>query len=157
MKKSVLLVEMMLIASLLTGCEPGGSVNKQMVGGLTGGALGGAIGSQIGRGTGKSIATVAGTLIGAGLGGAIGKSMDEVDRMKMNQTLETVPNNQTVQWQNPNTGGNYAVTPTNAYYQNNNLNQPCRNFTTTATIHGQLQHINGTACRNSDGNWRIVS
>lgn len=137
----------------LTACE--GGVSKQGVGAVTGGALGGVLGSQVGGGNGKTAAIIAGTLGGALIGGAIGKSMDTVDQMKANQALETNRTNQTSNWTNPDNNNTYAVTPTRTFTGPDG--QPCRDFNTNATIGGQNQVVSGTACRNSSGQWRIVS
>ena len=154
MKKTLCILSTLSMALLLAGCGPDSVLSKRNVGAVTGGALGGAIGSQIGSGTGKTIATVAGTLLGAGLGGAIGSSMDDVDRMKMNQALETAPANQPVQWQSQR-GNQYTVTPSATY--RNAQGVDCRKFTTMANINGKQQEVKGTACRNPNGSWHIVN
>lgn len=149
MKKFVLL----LIATSLfvVGCS---DISKQDIGTATGGVLGGVLGSQVGKGSGKVAATIAGTLVGAFIGGAVGKSMDDVDRMKMNQALEQTRTGNTASWTNPDSNVRYNVTPTKTYYRGN---EPCREYTTTAIIGGKREKVYGTACRTSDGNWRIVS
>ena len=88
------------------------------------------------------------------LGGHIGQSMDEVDRMKMSRALETCQTNQTTRWVNPDNGNRYSVTPKRTYSRHG---QPCREYTTTAIIGGKKQEIYGTACRQADGSWRVVS
>lgn len=130
----------------LTGCQP----TKQDVGTLVGAGAGAAIGSQIGSGPGQLAAVAIGTLVGGYIGGQIGKSMDDVDRMKMNQALETQPTGQSYTWQNPDTGSDYAVTPTNTYQSDSG---PCRDYTTEAVIDGKKEIVHGTACRQSDGRW----
>jgi len=137
---------------LLAGCE---SVSKQDVGAVTGGALGGVLGSTVGQGNGKTVAIIAGTLGGALLGGAIGKSMDTTDQLKANQALESNRSNQPSTWTNPDNNNSYSVTPTRTFTGANG--QPCRDFTTNATINGQPQTVVGTACRDSNGKWRLVS
>ncbi len=141
------------LSVVLVGCE--GGINKQGVGAVTGGALGGVLGSQVGQGNGRTAAIIAGTLGGALIGGSIGKSMDTVDQMKANQALESNRSNQTSTWTNPDNNNTYAVTPTRTFTGANG--QPCRDFSTNATIGGQNQAVNGTACRDSSGQWRIVS
>jgi hypothetical protein len=37
------------------------------------------------------------------------------------------------------------------------LADECRDYTSTATIDGKVQRLIGTACRQPDGNWRIMS
>jgi surface antigen len=94
-----------------------------------------------------------GTLIGASIGGSVGRSMDEVDRMKVGATLETTRTGVTTRWENPDTGHEYAVTPTRTY---ETAEGPCREYTMDAQIGGRTEQVYGTACRQPDGSWRIV-
>jgi surface antigen len=136
----------------LVGCA---GMNKQDMGTVSGGVLGGLVGSQFGHGGGQVAAAVGGTLVGAYIGNAIGRNMDDMDRMKMSQALEKNRTNQPVSWSNPDNGNSYTVVPKKTYY--NNANQPCREYTQTAMIAGKRQQVYGRACRNADGNWKIVS
>ncbi len=131
---------------VLAACNP----TKQDIGTLAGAGAGAAVGAQVGGGTGKLAAVAIGTLIGGYIGGSIGKTMDDVDRMKMNRALETQPTGQPYSWQNPDTGNDYAVTPTQTYQSESG---PCRDYTTEAMIDGQREVVHGTACRQSDGRW----
>lgn len=125
--------------------------NNQDIGTLTGGALGGALASSVGGGHGKTAAIIGGTLLGAFIGGAIGKSMDDVDKMKAQQALETTPTNKATTWKNPDSGNVYTLTPTKTY--TSSAGQACRNYTTSAIMDGHQQEIQGTACRDSAGHW----
>lgn len=131
---------------VLAACNP----TKQDIGTLAGAGAGAAVGAQVGGGTGKLAAVAIGTLIGGYIGGSIGKTMDDVDRMKMNRALETQPTGQSYSWQNPDTGHDYAVTPTETYQRESG---PCRDYTTEAVIDGRREVVHGTACRQSDGRW----
>lgn len=142
----------LLIATLaVSGCD---SVCKQDIGAATGGILGGLLGNQVGHGSARTAAVIGGTLLGACIGGSIGHTMDEVDRMNMNQALESTPTNQTRCWTNPDSHICYKVTPKRTYYHGD---QPCREYTTSAIIGGKRQQVYGTACRQADGAWKIVS
>ncbi len=132
---------------LLAGCN----ATKQDQGTIIGAIAGGALGSQVGGGSGRIVATVAGTILGGYLGGQVGKTMDENDRYRANEALETTPTNETVNWTNPDSGNRYAVTPTRTY---NNAAGPCREYTTRAEIGGKRETIYGTACRQADGSWQ---
>lgn len=154
--KKILSTIVAFIAILgLSGCNSTGGVSKQGVGAATGAVLGGIAGSTVGHGNGKTAATIGGSLIGGFLGGSIGKSMDQVDQLKMNQALESNKTNQSSAWSNPDNHNNYSVTPTRTFTGPNG--EPCRDFTTTAKVSGQPQTIYGTACRDGNGKWRIVS
>ncbi|MEO8401329.1 MAG: RT0821/Lpp0805 family surface protein [Gammaproteobacteria bacterium] len=151
--KKILSAFVALIASIsLAGCE---NMNKQDVGTLSGGVIGGLVGSQFGQGSGKLVAVGAGALAGAFIGGAIGKNMDDTDRLKMERALESNPIGKPAYWQNQNSGNSYTVVPT----QNVTIdgNEYCREYRSTATIAGKKQQVYGTACRQPDGTWKIIS
>ena len=141
----------------LGDCQRGSE--KQTLGTVLGGAAGGWAGSQIGGGSGKIAAAAAGTLLGALIGSEIGKTMDEVDRQKAaraTQTaLETNRTGASSTWSNPDTGHSGSVTPTETYRTDDG--RYCREFQQTVTIGGETQNAYGTACRQPDGSWEIVS
>ncbi|ANB02091.1 RT0821/Lpp0805 family surface protein [Ectothiorhodospira sp. BSL-9] len=132
----------------LAGCATGPT--QEQTGAVVGGALGGVLGSQIGGGTGRTAAIIAGTLAGAAIGGSIGRTMDEVDRARLSNTLERQPDNRSTSWQNPNTGHSFQATPTNTFQSGG---RDCREYTVIGTIDGSQERITGTACRDSQGRW----
>jgi surface antigen len=141
------------------GVAGGGGLTKSDVGtGL--GALGGAVvGSSFGKGNGRVIGGVIGALGGAYLGNQLGASLDRADMVYYNQTqqkaLETAQPGQALPWSNPQTGNSGTFTPA-GYYQNTS-GQYCREFNQTVTVAGKAQNAYGTACRQPDGSWQIVS
>ena len=137
------------ILAFLMGCT-GNYDTKEDAGTLTGAAVGD-VGNQIGGGKGQLAATAAGAIAGALVGGTVGKSMDEVDRMKANQALESSRIGYTTSWRNPDTDDTYSITPTRTY---ETASGPCRDFTTQAVIDGKREILYGTACRQPDGSWR---
>ncbi|KTD42074.1 RT0821/Lpp0805 family surface protein [Legionella parisiensis] len=140
------------LSLLLVGCA---SMNHEDVGTISGGVIGGLIGSQFGGGpAAKLAATAGGAIVGAYLGGQIGKTMDKVDRMEMQRALETAPTGKAVNWSNPDTGYRYTVQPTRTYYRER---LPCREYLTSAIIDGKKQTLRGSACRQPDGTWHVVS
>jgi len=156
MKKLVKLVACSCLVIAIAGCE---NVNRQDVGMVAGGILGGALGSQIGHGDGRTIAIIGGTLLGGALGGAIGRNMDDTDRLRMQQALESNRTNQTASWTNPDTGAHYEVKPVRTYTRKVPHKKPqyCREFQNTATINGEEQKVYGKACRQPDGSWKVVA
>lgn len=150
-----------LLALVMIACTPNDPTTgrKQQVGTLAGAAAGGLAGSQIGDGRGQLVAVGVGTLLGAFLGSEIGKSLDRADQAALNrvthQALETTPSGQTVGWTNPDSGHYVAATPQPAYQTASG--QYCREFQQTITIDGRTETAYGTACRQPDGSWRIVS
>ncbi len=147
----------LVIVSLLFflgGCAPGTMPSKQTGGAALGGVIGGALGTQVGGGKGQTAAIVVGTLIGALLGSSIGATMDQVDQMKVSQSLETKPSGYATNWTNPNTKIGYQVVPTQTFQDNNG--QWCRNFETVAIVEGKPETVQGTACRQSNGYWQLI-
>lgn len=134
--------------------------NSDLIGALIGGAAGAALGSQFGKGDGKTVAIIGGAIVGLIAGNSIGGSMDANDRRCVSQTLERVPDGQPVVWQNPNRHGTttptrQSITPVRTWQTNSG--RYCREYVTTGTIGRQVQEVYGTACRNPDGTWQIVS
>ena len=160
-------IALALATTLLAGCNPPppgagqdtGGISKQDIGTVIGGVGGGLLGSTIGRGNGRLLATGAGAVLGGLAGSSLGKSLDKADAAYANRNaqtaFETAPPGQTLPWQNPQSGNSGSVTP-KAPYQNSN-GQYCREFTQTIVVGGQQQQGYGTACRQSDGTWQIVS
>jgi hypothetical protein len=81
--------------------------------------------------------------------------MDPADHACMDRTLEHAPTGQTVAWRNPDNGTQYRVTPTQTYQGDGG--RPCRVYTTQAVIDGKDQQVEGTACRQPDGSWKVAS
>lgn len=124
--------------------------SQQQTGAAIGGVLGGLLGTQVGGGRGQTAAIIAGTLAGAAIGGAVGRNMDETDRLRLQRTLETAPDNRTVAWNNPNTGVRYQATPTRTFQSSG---QDCREYRIHGEIDGQPETIVGMACRDAQGRW----
>lgn len=148
------LIAIILTGFLLMGCESTGP--KTAIGGLGGAAAGGLLAATLG---GKGTGIAAGAILGSLLGGAIGDRMDAADRARANQAaaqaLETIPSHQTVTWQNPDSGNSGTVTPIRTYQTASG--QYCREYQQTITIGGERHQSYGTACRQLDGSWKIVS
>jgi len=146
---------------LLLGCEQQGGFfsSKEGIGTVLGGVAGGVLGSTVGGGKGRLVATGAGALLGGLAGSAIGRSMDQRDNEMLKNTtqrsLEAEPTGRTSSWRNPDTGASGTITPQRTYTANDG--EPCREFQQTVTIGGKTEQAIGTACRQSDGSWRIVN
>lgn len=152
MKKLFAFVICLIASVSLVGCS---NMSNQDVGTVSGAVAGGLLGSTIGHGSGKLMAVGIGTLAGAFLGGAIGKNMDDTDKLKMQHALESNNAGQPAYWQNSNSGASYTVTPVKDVTVDGN--QYCREYRTTAVIAGKKQQMYGTACRQPDGTWQVVS
>ena len=132
-----------------------GNCNRELLGGLLGAAAGGFAGSRIGDGRGQLAAVAGGTLLGFLVGGSIGRTMDEVDQNCVGQALEHAGDGQTIVWNNPEKGGQYQVTPKQTFQRGDG--RYCREYTATAVVGGKTQNTYGTACRQPDGAWQLVS
>lgn len=141
---------LLVAVMLVSGCATN-QFRQEDAGMVIGGVLGGVLGSHIGGGRGRTAAIIAGTMVGAAIGGSVGRSMDDVDRMKTAQTLETVRTGVPAQWRNPDTGAQYTVVPTSTF---DTPAGPCREYTIDAVIGGQREKVYGTACRQPDGTWQ---
>ena len=152
---SLLLIGAMSVS--LTACQTGGQ--KETLGTLGGAVLGGLAGSQVGDGRGRLLAVGLGTLIGAGIGSEIGKSLDRADQAYLQQTtqeaLETAPSGQETVWRNPDSGNRGTVVAQPAYQDT--TGRYCREFQQTVIIGNEAHDAYGTACRQPDGSWQIVS
>lgn len=168
MKKPM--IAAVLGASLLTGCAapgyyPDGSAGgfgsygqKQTAGAVLGGVAGGLAGSRFGGGTGKLAMVGLGTLLGAYLGSEAGASLDRADLAYADQAASRAygaPVGSTIRWNNPGTGNYGSYTPMRDGYSASG--DYCREFESTITIQGRREQGVGTACRQPDGSWRIVS
>jgi surface antigen len=148
----------LLLAMVAAGCQNGDSTfgPKTTIGGLGGAAGGGLIAAAAGGG-GAAIA--AGVILGGLLGGGIGNLLDQRDRQMANEAaqraLETAPSGQATNWHNPDSGRSGSVTPTRTYQ--NADGTYCREYQTDVVISGKKQQSFGTACRQPDGTWKIVS
>lgn len=144
-----------LLSLALAGCQGASPGPRATIGGLGGAAAGGLIASAAG---GNSSAIAAGVILGGLVGGAIGERLDQRDRQLQQQAaqraFETSPAGQATTWHNPDSGHSGTITPTRTFQSNGRY---CREFQQEITIGGQRQQGFGTACRQPDGAWQIVS
>lgn len=154
MKKIANMLLIAITAFNLQGCQ---GMSKQDGGTALGAITGGLIGSQFGSAEGKVVATGIGAFAGAMIGGQIGKSMDENDKRlsqkSARQALEFSPSGNSVEWKNPDSGHYGSVTPTKTFKDSG---QYCREYVQEVVIGGEKQKAYGKACRQPDGNWKII-
>ena len=157
-KLSVLILLIFSSMSVQAECYDEGGSGNEVVGTLLGAALGGLVGSQIGGGSGQKIAIGAGVLAGGFLGNRIGSKLDCQDRDYHYDTtqsaLEYKSTGGSAAWVNPDSGHSGSVTPTKTYIADDG--KPCREFTQTISVDGEVEEIEATACRQSDGSWQIL-
>ena len=147
-----------LLVSSLVGCATSqeGGRPKTVIGGLGGAAAGGFLAAAVG---GNTAGIIAGSLIGGLVGGAVGDRLDAADRREAREaaqrSLETSRSGTTTTWQNPDSGNYGTITPTRTYQAASG--QYCREYPQTITVDGDEHRGYGTACRQPDGSWEIVS
>ena len=153
------IVAVVVAGSVLAACAQQQNAPKQTGGALLGAAAGGLLGAQFGGGAGKLAAVALGVLGGAFLGSEIGKSMDATDRQEaarvQNAALETNRTGQASTWSNPDTGNTGTVTPIRTYQAPSGQN--CREYRHDVRIGDKSETVIGTACRQTDGTWKVVS
>lgn len=151
MKRSITLCAVVLI--FLSGCS------RSEQGAFLGGSTGALIGSQFGSGDGRVVGTAFGAIVGFYIGGRIGEEMDEQDKRRAQQTtyivLEKSRSGESRTWRNPDNGHHGYVTAKKAYKDSDD--RYCREYTHKVTIGGKTETAYGTACRQEDGAWEMVS
>lgn len=158
MKSMRSLIAVALVSLSLGACSQDIGM-KQGAGGLLGAAGGAWLGSTIGKGgsTGNIIAIAVGTLGGALIGSEIGASLDRIDQMYAERTLNTALNTdggQPVAWQNPDTGHGGQVQVTGVRQGETGV---CKRYEQTIFVDGKSETAVGVACQNTDGTWSIQS
>ncbi|PIR31868.1 MAG: hypothetical protein COV36_06500 [Alphaproteobacteria bacterium CG11_big_fil_rev_8_21_14_0_20_44_7] len=149
-----------LIISTLSACQQNqsGQIDKQTMGTVVGAGAGALLGAQVGKGSGRIAATAVGTLLGAALGNSVGASLDRADMAYYNNTSQAaLENNRTgvpSNWSNPDSGNSGTITPTRTYEVSGG--EYCREYSQTINVGGKSERAYGTACRQSDGTWKIV-
>lgn len=143
------------VALLLAGCQ---SAPKETAGTVTGGVIGGVIGSQFGGGTGRLVTTGVGTLLGAFIGKEIGTTLDKADAQHAETAARrayAVPVGERIFWNNPQSGNSGTITSTRDGYTTTGTY--CREYQQTVTVGRQTELAYGTACKQADGTWKIVT
>jgi len=148
------------VAMLLVGCS--GMSENETTGTLLGGAAGAVLGNQFGKGDGKTAATAIGAIIGASVGREIGASLDQTSRRQAGtatyQALETADVGTGITWDNPANAGAPASGATVITRQGaDQQGRTCREFQQTVTIGGEEVQSYGTACRDGNGDWQLIS
>lgn len=96
--------------------------------------------------------TLTGSLAGAAPGSVAARAMDDSDRRRAANALETLANGESAVWRNRETGDSFVFTPTRSF---DRLGARCRDFKLEVVAGGRPDSIGGSACRQADGTWRI--
>ena len=104
------------------------------------------------------IALVSGLMLGKKIGGAI----DDVNYIKLNTALDTIPDNNKVAWVNPNDKSQIEIEPTETFQEvipqiSNSKNSWCRKVDWKISKGGESSFGETTVCRNElDGTWEPI-
>jgi surface antigen len=143
-------VTVLITVAVLAGCGGPRSAAGGFGGALAGGVLGGMLGGPRGL--------VAGAIVGGLFGAAVGDALDQRDRMLAQRNaswaLEYAPSGTAEEWRNPDSGHGGSFTPLRTYRDEGTY---CREYQQTVVIGGEERRAYGTACRQPDGSWRIVT
>ena len=153
----------LFVAGLGAGLSGCGTMSaNETAGTIIGGVTGAVVGSEFGKGSGKTAATAIGAVIGATVGRNIGQALDDTSRLRAGvaaqQALNTEPVGETITWENQdNAGGPAYGTATVTRQGSDSQGRTCREFQQTVTIGGRQEHSYGTACRDDNGDWKLVT
>jgi surface antigen len=164
MKKILIFSLFSFLIINLSGCvDQYGNTNYEGGATIGGAATGAFLGSRFGSGGGSIIGGAIGAVAGGFLGNQIGKRMDANAREAMNRNALYALNKghvgQSYSWETENAGGSFLVTKDYRHNNSNNSsrNEYCREFTQKINIGGRIETGYGTACRQPNGDWKIVS
>ena len=104
------------------------------------------------------IALVGGLMLGKKVGGAI----DDINYIKLNTALDTIPDNNKVAWVDPNTKSQIEVEPTDTFQEvvpqiSQSKESWCRKVDWKISKNGESSFGETTVCRNElDGSWSPI-
>ena len=132
--------------------------DNKLLGQIIGSVAGAYLGSKVGDGMVGNLTTVLGGTVGFLIGGKIVDILDSEEQSELNnlvnQTLTETPDNVSNKWNSQkNIDTNAEITPHNSYQINKNT---CRDFTKTVNKGKKQVQEKSTACRDENGNWKII-
>ena len=98
-------------------------------------------------------ATLGGIPVQRVIGGRIGSRLDITDQACATEALEHTPTGTPVRWQS---AAGIPVTFIVTRSEDRQGGQICRDFETTAQFGSQSDKVRNTACKSSDGSWRVT-
>ncbi len=129
-----------------------------LVGAAVGGALGGYAGSYVGGGIVQTLAIAGGALSGSISGYSIGERLYPSDVAAYDATAKTAiaqaRDGEIRGWSNPDTGNSGIIRPVRTFVAQNGAT--CRDYRSTFSFPDGAMSAEGTACRQANGDWRIV-
>jgi len=132
--------------------------DNKLLGQIIGSVAGAYLGSKVGDGMVGNLTTVLGGTVGFLIGGKIVDILDSDEQSELNnavnKTLTENPDNVSNKWNSDkNLDTNAEIIPLNSYQLDENT---CRDFTKTVNKGNKQVQEKSTACRDKNGNWRII-
>ena len=152
----------LITIALLTACASTGNPrrdavrNQETAGALIGGVIGGVIGHQFGDGRGQDAMTILGAATGALIGGRLARdrAISRYEQEAAYLAFESTPSGRPVPWHDPDGYSQGRYVPMRTW--RNTSGRYCREYQQVVVIDGREQRAYGTACRQSDGSWRVM-
>ncbi len=146
-----------LMSGSLLGCANNEDASRS-VGSVIGAVVGGILGAKLGKGAGRAASVALGVGLGGLMGDELARQMTMRDREmaseNLQNTLEDGEPGQPAPWSNPDSGNSGQAVAAGGFTQ---ASSDCRNFETTVFTDEGEHVATGTACRNDDGSWQVVS
>ena len=132
--------------------------DNKLLGQIIGSVAGAYLGSKVGDGMVGNLTTVLGGTVGFLIGGKIVDILDSEEQSDLNnainQTLTKNPDNVSNKWKSQkNIDTNAEIIPLNSFEIDQNT---CRDFTKTVNKGKKQVQEKSTACRDENGNWKII-
>ena len=151
-------VATLFLILVITGCSADfGAIKGIEV--LFGAMVGGSSGSERGNGNGRLLAVGMEDLFRPFTGSGIGRALDDTDKRYAQEAyekaIEASRTGEVTSWENSGSGNSGTYTPTVSY--RTAQGQYCRAFMQSISAGAATQDSSGTACRNQNGIWELVS
>jgi len=135
----------------LAGCSAGSGITTGTVPGANTGRL---IGSPLATGSGDpDVRAVEGGMTGVDVGRSLNAAARAAGQKAEYEALEYGHAGRPTEWKSPEGDFNGVITVGNVYRVNR---LDCRHYTHRVLIGGRTRLIDGSACRQPDGVWRIL-
>lgn len=144
MRTIPIVILMVCMLAVSTGCQTTKATQGATVGGLAGATIGALTFNN------KLLGAAVGAGVGVMMGYIVGNEWDKKDEAQVQRTLETGPSRQASNWTNPDTGASYSATPSPPYIQDNRV---YRDVVIKDEKDGQ--EIMAKAWRDDNGVWHL--
>ena len=149
-------VTILTLCILINSCA--NKEDNKLFGQILGSAAGAYLGSKFGSGVGKDLSMILGGAVGFLVGGKIAELLDEDEQQDLNETisdsLDNNKDNEVDKWESTKDSNTKAeVIPLNKY---DIEEKTCRDFKKIITKDGKKIEEASTACRDENGNWKII-